>query len=54
MSGADVVRLRSQLLQLTERLVQEFRDSLAAGAVIRGPGSRPGCCRPSRPGLASG
>ena len=35
MSGADVVRLRSQLLQLTERLVQEFRDSLAAGAVIR-------------------
>jgi hypothetical protein len=35
MSGADVVRLRSQLLELTERLVQEFRDCLAAGAVIR-------------------
>jgi hypothetical protein len=34
-SGADVVQLRSQLLQLTERLIREHRDSLAAGAVIR-------------------
>ena len=36
MSGADVVRLRGQLLELTERLIQEFRDTtLAAGPVIR-------------------
>ena len=35
MSGADVVRLHVQLLQLTERLIREHRDSLAAGAVIR-------------------
>ena len=35
MSGADVVLLRAQLLQLTERLIRENRDSLAAGAVIR-------------------
>jgi hypothetical protein len=35
MSGADVVRLRSQLLELTERLIRENRDALAAGAVIR-------------------
>jgi hypothetical protein len=35
MSGADVVLLRAQLLQLTERLIRENRDSVAAGAVIR-------------------
>ena len=35
MSGADVVRLHAQLLQLTERLLRENRDSLSAGAVIR-------------------
>ena len=35
MNGADVVRLHVQLLQLTERLIRENRDSLSAGAVIR-------------------
>ena len=35
MSGADVVRLRGQLLQLTERLIREHRGSLSAGVVIR-------------------
>ena len=35
MSGADVVRLHVQLLQLSERLIREHGDSLAAGTVIR-------------------
>ena len=35
MSGADVVRLHAQLLELTERLVREHRGRLSAGTVIR-------------------
>lgn len=35
MSAADVVRLHVQLLRLSERLIREHQDRLAAGAVIR-------------------
>jgi hypothetical protein len=35
MSAAEVVRLHVQMLGLSERLIREHRDSLAAGAVIR-------------------
>jgi hypothetical protein len=35
MSAAEVVRLHVQLLGVTERLVREHRERLAAGAVIR-------------------
>ena len=35
MTAADVVRLHVELLRLSERLIREHRDSLAAGAVIR-------------------
>jgi hypothetical protein len=35
MSAAEVVRLHVELLRLSERLIREHRDRLAAGAVIR-------------------
>lgn len=35
MTAAEVVHLRGQLMRLTEQLVQEYRQSLAAGTVIR-------------------
>jgi hypothetical protein len=35
MSAAEVVRLHVELLRLSERLIREHRDGLAAGAVIR-------------------
>ena len=35
MSAAEVVRQHVELLRLSERLIREHRDSLAAGAVIR-------------------
>ena len=35
MSGADVVQVHAELLRLTERLVREYQQWLAAGTVIR-------------------
>ena len=35
MSGAEVVQLHAQLMQLTERLIRENRRRLSAGSVIR-------------------
>lgn len=35
MTAAEVVHLRGRLMRLTEQLVHEYREWLAAGAVIR-------------------